>query len=156
MQRRVNGLDIFIIIVVVLGVLFLARKGLSRTGATATPTRIVFALNSAPTQNSVALTQALQRGGRVTVNASGSWVQIGTLKSFSIGPYLTSVPNGQGTLVVATDPLQRTIHLVITGQGSVNGKAVTINGNPFSVGQNVVLQEGGAQLIATIVREQVH
>lgn len=155
MRRRMNGFDIFIIAVVVLGLVFLALKGLHRTGVTATQTRIVFELNSGPTQNAVAIAGALQRGDRVTVNAAGSWVPIGTLQSFSIGPYLTSVPNGKGGLSVASDPLQRTIHLVVTGQGAVSGKAVTINGNPFSIGQNVVLQEGGAQLTATIVGERV-
>lgn len=156
MRRRVNGFDIFIIVVVVLGLLFLARKGLHHTGTlAAAPKTVAFTLKSAPTQNSVAIAARLARGGTVQVNASGSWITMGTLTSYAIGPYLSSVPNGKGQLVVAADPLDRTINLVIEAKAQVNGKAITINGNPFNVGQSVLLQEGGAQMSAAIVGTQV-
>lgn len=155
MRRRVNGFDIFIVVVVVLGLLFLARKGLHHTGGLAAQKPVYFTLKSLPTQNSVAISERLAKGGQVTVNAAGSWIPMGTLESYSIGPYLSTVPNAKGQLVIASDPLDRTIHLVIEAPAVVTGKLVTINGNPFAVGQTVLLQEGGAQMAATIVGEEV-
>lgn len=155
MRRRLNGFDIFIILVVVLGLLFLVRKGLHKTGVTVVQHQVEFILTSAPTQNSVNITKRMKKNGLVNVNAAGTWIPMGPMTSFSIGQYQTAVATAKGQLVIANDPLERVIHMVITAQAVLTGKQVTINGNPFSVGQSVLLQEGGAVLSAQITDERV-
>lgn len=155
MRRKFNGFDILVAVVIVVGLIFLARKALHHTGTLVPQQTVVFTVTSVPTVNSAIVANQLVRGGSVTVSASGSFVQLGTLQATAIRPLITSVSNGHGKLVVATDPLEKQIVMTIAAKAAVSGKKVTINGNPFLVGQGLLMQEGGAQISGYITSEQV-
>ena len=155
MRHKFNGFDILVAAIVVLGLLFLARKALHHTGTLAPQQTVLFTVTSVPTVNAATDVGELVRGGSVSVSAAGAFVTFGTLRQVAIRPFVTSVSNGHGQLVVATDPLQKQIVMTIAAQASVSDKKVTINGNPFLVGQGLLMQEGGAQISGYITKVKV-
>ncbi len=146
MGRKFNGFDILVAVIIVLGLLFLARKALNRAAPAAPQQTVLFTVTSVPTVNAATDVAQLIKGGTVQVSASGSFVQFGTLKAVAVRPVETSVPNGRGQLVVTTDPLEKQIVMTVEAQANISQKKVTINGNPFLVGQGLLMQEGGAQV----------
>jgi hypothetical protein len=155
LRRRFNGFDILIAVIVVVGLVLLARRGLHHTGTLATTHPVLFTVTSLPTHNAGAVSTHMQVGGTVTVAVSGSYITFGTLKSVSVVPYQIAVPNGKGGLTVGTDPTQQEVQFTVLGSATLSGKTVDINGNPFLVGQLSVFQAGGAQVSAVITNEQV-
>lgn len=155
MRRKFNGFDLLVAAIVVIGLLLLARRGLHHTGAT-TPTHpVTFTVVSLPTSYASAIASGMLVGGNVTVSASGAFITFGTLKSVQVVPYYTSASNGSGGLTRVQDPNLREVQFTVSASAAVSGKTVTINGNPFLVGQQALFQEGGSQVIAIITGEQV-
>jgi len=156
-QRRFNGFDILVAVVVVLAVVLLAYRALRHTGtAGVTPQKtVVLSVTSAPTINWATFQRHLVPGRAVTVSAAGSFIPLGTLSSLQVQPYVISVPNAQGKLVLATDPRDRQFLLKISVKAAVASGEVTVNGNPFLIGQGVLLEEGGAEVSGTITSYKV-
>ncbi len=146
MRRKFNGFDILVAVVIVAGLALLGYKALHHTGTLTPQQTVVFTVTSGPTVNSGTFANELVRHGTVQVSAAGTFIAFGTLETVTIQPFRTSVPNGQGKLVVATDPLEKQLVLTIKAKAAVSDKKVTINGNPFLVGQDLLMQEGGAQI----------
>ncbi len=155
MRRKFNGFDILVAVVIVAGLVLLGYKALHHTGTLVPQRTVVFTVTSVPTVNSAVVAGELIRHGTVDVSAAGTFIPLGTLKTVTIQPYRSSVPNGQGKLVVATDPLEKQLVLTIAAKAALSGKKVTINGNPFLVGQSLLMQEGGAQISGYITTVQV-
>ncbi len=155
MRRKFNGFDILVAVVIVAGLLLLAYKALHHTGTLTPQQTVVFTVTSVPTVNSAIVAGELIQNGTVNVSAAGSFIAFGTLKAMHIQPLKTSTANAQGKLVIATDPLEKQIVMTITAKAAVSHKKVTINGNPFLVGQGLLMQEGGAQISGYITNIQV-
>ncbi len=155
MRRRFNGFDILIAVIVVVGLVLLARRGLHHTGTLATTHPVLFTVTSLPSHNAAAISAHMQVGGTVTVSASGSYITFGKLTSVTLVPYQVAVSNGKGGLTVGTDPTQQEVQFTVLGSATISGKTIDINGNPFLVGQLSVFQAGGSQVSAVISNEQV-
>ena len=154
MRRKFNGFDILIAVVIVVGLLFLARKALNHTGTLVPQQTVVFTVTSQATQNASTFVANMVPGGTVMVSAAGSYIPLGRLTSVQVIPYVTSIANGKGQLVRATDPVEKQLILAISAKAVVSGKKVTINGNPFLIGQDLLMQEGGAQISGYITNVQ--
>jgi hypothetical protein len=146
LRRKFNGFDILVAVVVVVALLFLARKALPHTGTLVTQHEVTFTVTSMATQNVGSFEAELVPHGTVMVSAAGSFIPFGTLKSVTVIPYVTSIANGQGKLVRATDPVEKQMVMTVATSAVVSAKKVTINGNPFLLGQELIMQEGGAQI----------
>jgi hypothetical protein len=155
LRRRFNGFDILIAVIVVVGLVLLARRGLHHTGTLTVTHPVQFTVTSLPTQNAAVIASHMQIGGTVTVSASGAFVTFGKLESVKVVPYHIAVSNGQGGITTGTDPTQRQVQFTVLGSATVSGKTVKINGNPFLVGQESSFQEGGSQLLGIITDEKV-
>lgn len=154
MRRKFNGFDILIAVVIVVGLVFLARKALNHTGTLVPQQTVVFTVTSQATQNASTFVANMVPGGTVMVSAAGSYIPFGRLTSVQVIPYVTSIANGKGQLVRATDPVEKQLILAISAKAVVSGKKVTINGNPFLIGQDLLMQEGGAQISGYITNVQ--
>ena len=154
MRRKFNGFDILVAVVIVVGLVFLARKALNHTGTLVPQRTVIFTVTSQATQNAPTFVANMVPGGAVTVSAAGSYIPFGKLTKVQVIPYVTSIANGKGQLVRATDPVEKQMLLTITSKAVVSGKKVTINGNPFLIGQNLIMQEGGAQIGGYITNVQ--
>ncbi len=154
MRRKFNGFDILIAVVIVVGLVFLGRKALNHTGTLVPQQTVVFTVTSQATQNASTFVANMVPGGTVMVSAAGSYVPLGRLTSVQVIPYVTSIANGKGQLVRATDPVEKQLILAISAKAVVSGKKVTINGNPFLIGQDLLMQEGGAQISGYITNVQ--
>jgi len=155
LRRKFNGFDILVALVIVVGLVFLARKALHHTGTLVPQQTVTFTVTSQATQNVGTFLSELVSNGTVMVQAAGSYVPLGTLTSVQVTPYVTSIANGKGQLVRAADPVEKQMILTITAKAVVSQKKVTINGNPFLLGQSLIMQEGGAQIGGFITNIQV-
>lgn len=155
MRRRFNGFDILIAVIVVVGLVLLARRGLHHTGTLTVTHPVLFSVTSLPTQNAAAIAAHMTVGGTVTVSAAGAFVSFGKLESVQVVPYYTGVSDGHGGITKAVDPTEEEVQFTVLGQATVSGQTVKINGNPFLVGQESTFQEGGSQLIGIIGDEKV-
>ncbi len=155
MRKRFNGFDILVAAIVVIGLLLLARRGLHHTGTLTVTHPVLFTVTSLPTTNASVIVAHMTPGGSVAVSVAGTSVPFGKLESVHVVPLYTATPNGKGGLTKVVDPLNQAVQFTVLGQATLSGKTVTINGNPFLVGQVSTFQEGGSQVTAAISDEKV-
>jgi len=160
LRKRFNGFDFLVALIVVVGLLFLARRALTMHHGGNLPQQtaqqtVVFTLLTAGTSNASGFVSHFDIGGDATVPAGGARVSLGTLTRVQIVPDMISVPNGHGGVVALPDPTLQRLQLTIKGKGAVAGGKVTVNGTPFLIGQGVAVEEGGAEVTGYILNEQV-
>ncbi len=148
-KRRLNAVDLILILIVVFAVLFIGQKFLPKTAAS--PTAAVHTMHavfiSDPIPNWIHLASKLPAGTSVDAVLGGTAYPFGTVLSVTKMPAHISAPNAQGQWTAAIDPLSQQIQVTISVQasGGTNSPYVVSN-NPLYLGQQVVLDLGSVQL----------
>lgn len=152
--RRLNIIDLVILLLVVFVLIYLAGKFLPKQKTAATAAKTLHAVFvSEPTSNWHAYTSRLTPGVTVNVNYGGTTYPFGKLESVTVLPDKTSAPNASGQLVATTDPTQRVIEVTVDIKASGGTtSAYTVSGNPVYIGQLTVMEAGPVQLTGSFTR----
>lgn len=148
-KRRLNPVDLILILIVVFAVLFIGQKFLPATTSAPTskshPMTIVFL--SQPLPNWIHVASHLPAGTAVNAVLGGTAYPLGTVESVAKLPARISAPNAAGQLTASVDPLSDQIQVMISVQatGGVTS-AYVVSNNPVYLGQQMVLDLGAVQL----------
>ncbi len=148
-KRRLNPVDLVLILIVVFAVLFIGQKFLPATTATPTSkaTTMTVVFLSQPLPNWIHVASHLPAGTSVNAVLGGTAYPFGTVQSVTKLPARISAPNAAGQLTASTDPLSSQIQVAISVQatGGTNS-AYVVSNNPVYLGQQMVLDMGAVQL----------
>lgn len=145
-SRRLNVVDLVIVLLVVFAVMFLAEKVAPKGSSTTTskPMQAVFISNTLPVWKP--LMTDLTPGSQVQAVLGGTTYPFGTLVQATVKPAYVSAPNAQGQWVAGSDPLQRRIQLTVKINAVQTKTGYTVNSNPVYIGQLIVMTAGPVQL----------
>ncbi|MHB1843150.1 MAG: DUF4330 domain-containing protein [Sulfobacillus sp.] len=148
-KRRLNPVDLILILIVVFAVLFIGEKFLPATSSAPTssahPMKIVFLSQPVPVW--IHLASHVSVGAPVSAILGGTAYPLGTVASVSKLPARISAPNSAGQLTASVDPLSDQIQVTIDVQASGGTtSAYVVNNNPVYLGQQMVVELGAVQL----------
>jgi hypothetical protein len=148
--RRLNIIDLLIVLVVVVAVVYIGRKLLKPT-ATAANIPVTLTFQSAPTQYYSRDLTILATHRSVQAASGGTFYPVGTVESARSAPLYVSVPLPNGTLTKAEDPISRLVVLHIASVAQEQNGEYLFHNNPLYIGEGLVLKSGPLELSGTVV-----
>ena len=148
--RRFNIVDVLIVLLVVVAVVYIAKRVLKPTAAAANiPVTLTF--QSAPTEYYSRDLSILAHHKNIEAASGGTFYPVGTLQSARAVPLYVSVPLPNGSLRKAVDPLSRLVLLKISAVAQAQNGDYLFHNNPLYIGESLVLKAGPLELAGTVV-----